>query len=189
MSKDQKRLGRGLSSLVATDLMRDSAMTTVQAPSSPVFDRVRGIPTINRLMSIQVDSIRNNPLQPRKTFDEAGLASLAASLRDRGALQPIVVRPAEGGYELVAGERRLRAAKLAGLAELPAIVRSTGDSELLELALIENIQRTDLNAVERAKALPDVARDLWAFARRDREANGGGPCHRLQLHPVVVSAR
>jgi ParB family transcriptional regulator, chromosome partitioning protein len=152
LSKDQKRLGRGLSSLVATDLGREGAAAAMGTVPSPVFDRVRGIPTVNRLMSISVDAIRNNPLQPRKTFDEAGLASLAASLRDRGALQPIVVRPAEGGYELVAGERRLRAARLAGLSELPAIVRSTGDGELLELALIENIQRADLNAVERARA-------------------------------------
>jgi ParB family chromosome partitioning protein len=145
-------MGRGLSSLVPTDLMREGAAIGIASPVSPVFDRVRGIPTVNRLMSIPVEAIRNNPLQPRKTFDEAGLASLAASLRDRGTLQPIVVRPSEGGYELVAGERRLRAARIAGLLELPAIVRSTGDGELLELALIENIQRTDLNAVERARA-------------------------------------
>jgi ParB family transcriptional regulator, chromosome partitioning protein len=145
-------MGRGLSSLMPADLMREGAAIGVASPVSPVFDRVRGIPTVNRLMSIPVEAIRNNPLQPRRTFDEAGLASLAASLRDRGTLQPIVVRPAEGGYELVAGERRLRAARIAGLLELPAIVRSTGDGELLELALIENIQRTDLNAVERARA-------------------------------------
>jgi ParB family chromosome partitioning protein len=101
---------------------------------------------------IQIAKVRKNPMQPRREFDDAALASLAHSLKAKGALQPILVRPAEGGYELVAGERRLRAAGLAGLTELPAIVRAVKDDELLELALIENIQREDLNPIERAKA-------------------------------------
>jgi len=91
-------------------------------------------------------------MQPRKDFDESAMQALAASLRERGAIQPVVVRPAAGGFELVAGERRLRAAAMAGLTELPAIVRSASDTDMLELALIENIQRADLNPVERAKA-------------------------------------
>jgi ParB family chromosome partitioning protein len=96
-------------------------------------------------------------MQPRRTFDDAAIASLAESIRQRGTLQPILVRPAEGGFELIAGERRLRAAQLAGVHELPAIVRAARDEELLELALIENIQREDLNPVERARAYQSLA--------------------------------
>ncbi|HVP12387.1 MAG TPA: ParB/RepB/Spo0J family partition protein [Phycisphaerae bacterium] len=151
MSKDQKRLGRGLSSLMAPSVTREGITLTAPPATGRMLEGVRGLPSVNRLTVIPVDAVRSNPAQPRKTFDEASLASLAASLRERGTLQPIVVRPAGDGYELVAGERRLRAARLAGLTELPAIVRSTGDDEMLELALVENIQRTDLNAVERAR--------------------------------------
>ena len=156
MAKDQKRLGRGLSSMVAPDLMRDGLPTVAPSMRSPILDQVRGLTHVNRLMTISVDAIRSNPLQPRRMFDEAALASLAESIRLRGTLQPVVVRPAAEGYELVAGERRLRAARLAGIPELPAIVRSAGDAEMLELALIENIQRADLNAVERARAYKNL---------------------------------
>jgi ParB family chromosome partitioning protein len=103
-------------------------------------------------MAVPVDEIRQNPMQPRRSFGEQGLASLAASIRSKGALQPVLIRPAAGGYELVAGERRLRAARIAGLAEIPAIVRSVPDHELLELALVENIHREDLNPIDRARA-------------------------------------
>ncbi|MFH1419504.1 MAG: ParB/RepB/Spo0J family partition protein [Planctomycetota bacterium] len=152
MTKTQKRLGRGLSSLVASELrLEDAGGELPQSAARAAIDRVAAGATAHRLMSLPVDQIRRNPMQPRRAFDEDALASLAESLRDKGALQPIVVRPAESGYELVAGERRLRAAKIAGLRELPAIVRGTKDEELLELALVENIQRADLNPVDRAR--------------------------------------
>ncbi len=155
MSASQKRLGRGLSSLIANDLSPANA-TTTEPPKAPaetsILDRVRAVSPHGRLISIPVEQIRRNPSQPRRTFDEGKLEALAASLKARGVLQPIVVRPADAGYELVAGERRLRAAKIAGVKELPAIVRAAKDDELLELALIENVQRSDLNAVERARA-------------------------------------
>ena len=108
--------------------------------------------TPQRLLMIHVERIRQNPMQPRKEFDPDLLATLADSLRRRGALQPVVVRAVGDGYELVAGERRLRAARLAELSEIPAIVRSVPDDQLLELALVENIHRADLNPVERARA-------------------------------------
>lgn len=152
LSKDQKRLGRGLSSLLSADVIYQAPSPAEAHPPSPLLDRMRASPTAPILVSVPVDSVRNNPLQPRRSFDERSLATLAESIRDRGALQPIVVRPAESGYELVAGERRLRAAKLAGITHLPAIIRKADDDELLELALIENIQRADLNPVERARA-------------------------------------
>src|SRR3954453_11908046 len=94
------------------------------------------------LRQIPVDLIRPNPRQPRREFDEAALLALASSLEDRGLLQPVLVRPAAGGtYELIAGERRWRAAQLAGLETIPALVRVHDDAESLELALIENMAR------------------------------------------------
>lgn len=148
MSKDQRRLGRGLSSIISTDLTEKhgtSASGVVQ-PDRPHF----GPTAVSRLATIPIDRIRPNPLQPRKGFDEAQLRSLAASIKEKGTLQPVVVRPSDPGYELVAGERRLRAAKIAGVTEIPAIVRDVKDEDILELALIENIQREDLNPVDRA---------------------------------------
>lgn len=120
--------------------------------SPPILESVRGLKPTSRLANIPVDAIRQNPLQPRRLFDESALASLAESIRERGTLQPVVVRPADGGYELIAGERRLRAAKMASLREIPAVIRASSEEELLELALIENVQRSDLNPVDRARA-------------------------------------
>jgi ParB family chromosome partitioning protein len=113
------------------------------------------------LREVPLDLIRANPSQPRRHFDESALLALAESVRARGVLQPIVVRPLAGGrYELVAGERRFRAARIAELDDIPAIVRETDDVERLELALIENMARTDLNAVEEARACATLVDDL-----------------------------
>ena len=120
---------------------------------------------------VEVDRIKPNPFQPRKTFEEAALASLAESIRSYGVLQPLTVtrkeieRPGEGiavEYELIAGERRLRAAKLAGIAQVPVVIRSCEDDDRmkLELAIIENLQREDLNAVDRAKAFQRLVEDF-----------------------------
>jgi ParB family chromosome partitioning protein len=102
--------------------------------------------------SIPLKDIHSNVLQPRKRFDEAGLAELTASIREKGVLQPIVVRRRDAGYEIVLGERRWRAAREAGLDAIPALVRDTSDRESLEIALVENIQREDLNPIELATA-------------------------------------
>lgn len=104
------------------------------------------------VMEIPVDRIRPNSLQPRSGFGEEPLAELQASIREHGVLQPVLVRPAGSGYELVAGERRWRAASAAGLRTVPAIVRRLDDRGALEAALVENLQREDLNPVERARA-------------------------------------
>ncbi len=104
------------------------------------------------MLMVAIEKIRRNPMQPRREFLPEALASLAESLKACGALQPIVVRPSESGYELIAGERRLRAAQLAGFTELPAIIRAVPDDKLLQLALVENLQRENLNPVERARA-------------------------------------
>src|SRR3954453_23195805 len=105
------------------------------------------------LRELPVELISPNPRQPRQHFDEDALVALAGSLRERGVLQPVLVRPVPGGtYELIAGERRWRAARLAGFDVVPAVVRAHGDTESLELALIENMAREDLNPVEEARA-------------------------------------
>lgn len=105
------------------------------------------------LGTVPVEEIRYNRKQPRKYIDEAGLAELTASVRDKGVLEPIIVRRAADGYELVAGERRTRAAQMAGLTEVPAIVVEIDDREALEVSIMENLQREDLNAVEETDAV------------------------------------
>ncbi|MEX2275553.1 MAG: ParB/RepB/Spo0J family partition protein [Actinomycetota bacterium] len=112
------------------------------------------------LVEIPVTAVAPNPKQPRTNFDDETLRSLSASIKEVGILQPIVVRKAAGGYELVAGERRLRAAKLAGLATIPAVVRDVEDSETLREALIENIHREDLGPIELAEAFRELLEEL-----------------------------
>jgi ParB family transcriptional regulator, chromosome partitioning protein len=113
------------------------------------------------LRELAIELIRPNPKQPRREFDGESLLALSESIKARGVLQPLVVRPLPGGsYELIAGERRLRAAKLAGLEQLPAIVRETEEGERLELALIENMAREDLNPIDEARACATLVDDL-----------------------------
>jgi ParB family chromosome partitioning protein len=126
---ERQALGRGLSALI-----REPQRQAGEVRSLPVAD------------------IRPNASQPRRRFDEGAIAELAASIREKGILQPIVVRRDDLGYEIVIGERRWRAARAAGIASIPAIVRETSDRESLELALVENIQREDLNPIELATA-------------------------------------
>jgi len=125
--------------------------------------RVSGAPapTGDDLRSVPVDLIAPNPKQPRRSFEETALTALAGSLRERGVLQPVLVRPVAGGtYELVAGERRWRAARIAGLEEIPALIRDRDDAEALEAALIENMAREDLNPVEEARACAALVEEL-----------------------------
>ena len=115
----------------------------------------------DELRELPVELIAASPNQPRRAFDEAALEGLAGSLRERGVLQPVLVRPVAGGtYELVAGERRWRAAQLAGLDTVPALVRARDDAQALEVALIENMAREDLNPVEEARACAALVEEL-----------------------------
>lgn len=138
------RLGRGLSAL----------MGEIDAVGAvPVTEGGRSRPTVSN--EIDIELIRRNPAQPRRSFDEAALNELADSLKSKGVLQAILVRPDpkdSGKYQIVAGERRWRAAKLAGLKSIPALVRDTDELELLEIGIIENVQRADLNPIEEAEA-------------------------------------
>lgn len=116
---------------------------------------------VDELRSLPLELIAPSPHQPRGTFDEASLQALGESLRARGVIQPILVRPVPGGtYELIAGERRWRAARLAGLVEIPALVRRHDDAAALELALIENMAREDLNVVDQARACTVLVEDM-----------------------------
>ena len=132
-SAQRPRLGRGL-----TDLLDDAAD----------IDAAR---TVEGFRTLPIDALRPSPNNPRRSFNDAALEELAASIGERGMVQPLVARAGEGeGYEIVVGERRWRAAQRAGLHQVPVIVRQLDDQEALELAIIENVQRSDLNAIEEA---------------------------------------
>jgi len=148
--KQRRALGRGLSSLLPG---RNPAATASVAAAATAL--AREVPT-----RLPIDTIRPNPLQPRVIFQAEKLTELAASIRANGIIQPLIVRNKDHHYQLVAGERRWRAAKLAGLAEVPVVVQEVADPQMLELALIENIQREDLNPIETAQAYDRLAREL-----------------------------
>ncbi|MEW6059612.1 MAG: ParB/RepB/Spo0J family partition protein [Actinomycetota bacterium] len=112
------------------------------------------------LLEVPVEAVAPNPRQPRTTFADESMEALAVSIREVGVLQPIVVRRSEAGYEVIAGERRLRAAKLAGLATVPAVLRESDDADALREALIENIHREDLNPIELAEAFRELLEEL-----------------------------
>jgi len=156
-NKAKPRLGRGLSSLISMpDIGEDVVAPLAPAGVEPgVMDSgLQGLlPRGPVVIELPVQDIRPNPHQPRRQFDEASIAELAASLKSTGLVQPIIVRKAEdGGYELIAGERRLRAAKHAKLETLPALVREVDGFSQAQMALVENIQREDLNPIDRANA-------------------------------------
>lgn len=137
----KKGLGRGFDSLIPTELLDESFDPTAEQDDK-----------VSELRQIKLGEITADPDQPRRHFDEVALEELSASIATHGVLQPIVVTPKSGGYLIVAGERRFRAAKMAGLAKIPALVRTLNAQHKLELSLIENLQRRDLNILETATA-------------------------------------
>lgn len=180
MSKqpNRPRLGRGLSALLSlseeTSPAETPAPVMAEVPAGPSSATeplssqgtpvavtpapVDAPPTPWRV--VPLDAIKPNPHQPRRTIGEAGIADLAASLKSNGLIQPVVVREIENGYQLIAGERRFRAAKLAGLTEIPAIVREADAYTQAQMALVENIHREDLNPLERALAYSGLMTQL-----------------------------
>jgi ParB family chromosome partitioning protein len=148
----RSRLGRGLASLIGD----------MGAESTTVVDRGRG------QRRVPIELIRANPKNPRKHFSEAELDDLANSIRERGIIQPIVVRQVRGAetFEIIAGERRWRAAQRAALHDVPVVVVEANDSEALQLAIIENVQRTDLNPIEEAAGYQALA-DQFKYAQED----------------------
>ncbi len=141
MSAAKKGLGRGFDSLIPADLLDDDFDPTAQQDEQ-----------VSRLTTLPLSQISADPQQPRSTFDQAALDELTESIREHGVLQPIIVVKKDAGYQIVAGERRYRASKAAGLGEIPVIIRTLTDQNKLELSLIENLQRRDLNIVETATA-------------------------------------
>ena len=143
---------------------------------------IPGASTEAGLLEVPVEAVEANPRQPRLEFAEESLAALARSIREVGVLQPIVVRVRDGGYELVAGERRLRAARLAGLPTVPAIVREADDTDALRQALIENIHREDLSPLELASAYQDLLEELGTTQEEVAERLG---CSRSQVANTI----
>lgn len=153
-------LGRGLGALIPPKINHDvPAGPAASKPLQPVSDHLAGLPEgfVEHVLELDVEKIQPNKHQPRTEFNETALADLAESIREHGILQPLVVIKMGNSFELVAGERRLRAAKLAGLSKVPAIVRAFDEQKKLELAIIENIQREDLNPMEVAHSLKKLS--------------------------------
>ena len=148
MSMAEKRrtaLGRGL-----------AALLSIAAP--PAASQAAAVPG-RTLLSLPIEAVQRNPAQPRKRFEEAKLEELAASIREHGIVEPILVRREGSGYRILAGERRWRAAQRAGLKEVPALLRDATEREAFELALVENLQREDLNPIEEAEAFEVLVDD------------------------------
>ena len=114
----------------------------------------------DEIKMVKIDELRSNPYQPRKVFDETALQELAASIKEHGVFQPIIIKKSIKGYEIIAGERRVKASKIAGLDEIPAIIRDFSDDEMMEIALLENLQRENLNAIEEANAYKKLLETL-----------------------------
>ncbi len=151
MAKKQSGLGKGLGALLLENTTEDMVATN----------------------TLPISEIIPNKEQPRKTFDEAALSELAESIKQHGVLQPLLVRPlADGGYQLVAGERRWRASRMAGLREIPVVVKELTDTETMEIAIIENLQREDLNPIEEAEGLQALI-DKCGFTQEDIAASVG----------------
>lgn len=150
IDKQRRALGKGLSAL----LPGRSGLT------APAVAATAAAPAMSPLTHLPIESIHPNPVQPRVVFQAERLEELAASIRANGIIQPLIVRRHEGQYQMIAGERRWRAAKMAGLAEVPVIVQEVAEPQMLELALIENIQREDLNPIETAHAYERLGREL-----------------------------
>lgn len=177
-----RRLGRGLEALIPGAAVTGTGSAVGAAPSPPASD----------YQQLPIASIRPNPYQPRREFNETELSELQASLKVSGLLQPITVRPSTVGYELISGERRLRAATRLGWTDIPAIVRDVDDRTLLTLALVENLQRADLNAVEEARGYRRLAEEFGFTHAQIAEAVGKDRTsvtsllRILQLPPTVL---
>lgn len=189
-NKKPGRLGRGLAALIGEvegstpakprrkeipeDKSRPAAETAVEKVTTP--------PPVQARSSSEIDIslIRPNPAQPRRDFDDETLAELASSLKQKGMLQAILVRPdpkRSGGYQIVAGERRWRAAKKAGLMTVPAVVRDLDELELLEIGIIENVQRSDLNPIEEAEAYGSLMKRFGRTQESLAESVGKSRAH------------
>ncbi|MCI7248495.1 MAG: ParB/RepB/Spo0J family partition protein [Clostridiales bacterium] len=154
MAKKARGLGKGLDALFG-DMEVSVEPSSKEEESSAVHD-IEAAETHEGIKYIDINNIKPNANQPRKTFDEGKLEELADSIREHGLIQPLVVRKSTNGYEIVAGERRWRAARKIGIKEIPAIVRELSDEENMLLAIIENMQREDLDPIEEAEGISQM---------------------------------
>ena len=151
MNDKRKALGRGLEQLFNDEgLNFDTIENTI----------IEEAKTNNQIVEIDLSELRANPYQPRKNFDEEALNELASSIKEHGVFQPIIVKKSIKGYEIIAGERRFRASKLAGMQTIPAIVKDFSDEEMMQIALLENLQRENLTSIEEAKAYKSIIESM-----------------------------
>lgn len=146
MKKNERGLGRGLDALFGSSIPE--------------------VENEGKIIELDIDKIVPRPDQPRQIFDKEKLEELASSIKENGVLQPILVRPREDRYEIIAGERRYRAAKMAGLEQVPAVIKEIDDEKAAEIALIENLQREDLNIIEEARALRNMI-DRFGYTQEE----------------------
>ena len=181
MAKKSGGLGRGLGSLfgemdvdlsvldpaeISIEPQAESKKPAKKSPKVKTKTEDAAKEPAETVVFVSLDDIRPNSAQPRKIFDQEALQDLAASIREHGVIQPVLLRPAKTGFELVAGERRWRAARLAGLKQIPAIVRELTDRQNMFYALIENMQREDLNSIEEARGMEEM---MSAFGLNQEE--------------------
>ena len=183
MSKKESVLGKGLSEIFGGDVT--NMLEDIQNGKTEVHEDSR--------FEVAIKEVKPNPYQPRKTFDEEKIQELAESIRTHGVFTPILVKKAVKGYELIAGERRLRASKMAGLKTIPAILMEFDDRQMMEIALLENIQREDLNAIEEALGYEKLIKNLGytqeELARRIGKSREhvANMLRLLKLPPVVAN--
>ena len=151
MNDKRKALGRGLE-----QLFNDEGLNFDTIENS-IIEEAK---TNDQIVEINLSELRANPYQPRKNFDEEALNELASSIKEHGVFQPIIVKKSIKGYAIIAGERRFRASKLAGLTTIPAIIKDFSDEEMMQIALLENLQRENLTAIEEAKAYKSIIESM-----------------------------
>lgn len=146
----RRALGRGLEELFNSEILDYSSVEEKIVKETPKEE----------IVLIPINELRSNPYQPRKVFDEGALEELASSIKEHGVFQPIIVKKSIKGYEIIAGERRVKASEKAGLTEIPAIIRDFNDTQMMEIALLENLQRENLTAIEEATAYKKLQETL-----------------------------
>ena len=146
----RKALGKGLEELFNSEILDYSTVEEKIVNETPK----------EAITMVNINELRSNPYQPRKFFDESALSELAESIKEHGVFQPIIIKKSIKGYEIIAGERRVKASKLAGISEIPAIIRDFNDTQMMEIALLENLQRENLTAIEEAQAYKKLQETL-----------------------------
>ena len=153
METKKKALGKGLEQLFDLENLNIENVSNFE---KSIYENAKG----EEIVELNIDDIRPNPYQPRQIFDQQALTELAHSIKENGVFQPIIVKKSIKGYEVIAGERRLRASKIVGNKTIPAIIRQLNDEKMAEIALLENLQRENLNALEEAKAYKKLIEQL-----------------------------